>query len=887
MLIRKENLSWWKSISIEPIVFLYMFAIHLAIPTDEALLYRQVCYQFFNISTCNSKTISKHFESIIQKYTSIYVMFFNIIYAIPSIFISIIYVTWSEKYSHKIPMIFVNLSCILATLMNLILSIIESHLTFKIFFFSNIIFNLFGSSSIMFSILYNYLTHLTRKEDRRESMAIIESCFMFGSTIGLILSGILLDWIGFQWNFILIICLHLINIVYIQFYVDEVCIIQRNVFTWKNFYENLSIEKEIKDSFRILFKRRKFHQRRYLLLALGGESSIVYLYLKRNPLSFSPTLYGLFRGLKSFTLTFGLLVLLPILRYLFNINDITCIILGILSKFISDFLYTQIHFKSHLFIIPFFGMLSSYVIVGIRSYLSKICNHNEEGKIFSIIASFESIDALIGSFLFNFLYSYTIDIYPNLIFFLACFFHFLTLVIFIYIRLNERYLNRRKLMKKHHIYHSFRNVRYKSKSNRSILSFQSLNMAFTPYQLFLAALMLITGSINTLSTKWADRQTSHFCDGSGENVTFEHPFLQGVGMFLGEFLCLLAFKFIWYSTAQYRIERMTYKGDASSRIVRYWPIKIQKDIRLVDGEQTFNPLIFWVASICDMTSTCLSYIALNYTSASSFQMLRGSSWYLLLYLGSVVFLRKKLTWKHWLGIFAVVAGLAVIGVSDILFSNHPEGSHTNTEKIIGDVLILIAMLFTSCQVVYEERFIGKYNIPPLQAVGWEGIFGFSTLGLLLIPFYFIIVPTSNSGPDHRLEDVPSALCQMRGNWIIILATMGNVFSIAFFNFAGISVTKELSSTTRMVLDSGRTLIIWVVSLALQWQAFYPLQILGFAFLVIGMGIYNGVWEHLIRRFLTRPPISNERSQLLPNHDDVSIYQSTSTTIPSNILAEAT
>jgi len=95
-------------------------------------------------------------------------------------------------------------------------------------------------------------------------------------------------------------------------------------------------------------------------------------------------------------------------------------------------------------------------------------------------------------------------------------------------------------------------------------------------------------------------------------------------MFLGEFLCLLAFKFIWYSTARYRIERMTYKGDASSSIVRYWPIRIKKEIHLVDGEQTFNPFIFWVASICDMLSTCLSYIALNYTSASSFQMLRGS-----------------------------------------------------------------------------------------------------------------------------------------------------------------------------------------------------------------------------------------------------------------------
>ncbi|CAF1202617.1 unnamed protein product [Rotaria sp. Silwood1] len=399
-------------------------------------------------------------------------------------------------------------------------------------------------------------------------------------------------------------------------------------------------------------------------------------------------------------------------------------------------------------------------------------------------------------------------------------------------------------------------------------------MAFTPYQLFLAGLMLITGSINTLSTKWADRQTSHFCDGSGTNITYEHPFFQGVGMFLGEFLCLLVFKFIWYSTARYRIERMVYKGDASSAIVRCWPIRIKKDTRLVDGEQTFNPFIFWIASICDMLSTCLSYIALNYTSASSFQMLRGSVMVFTAIL-SVLFLRKTLTWKHWLGIITVVIGLAIVGLSDILFSKHPEGSHTNAEKIAGDALILVGMLFTSFQVVYEERFIGKYNIPPLQAVGWEGIFGFCTLGLLLIPFYFIIVPTSNTGPDHRLEDIPSAFCQMRGNWIIILATIGNILSIAFFNFAGISVTKELSATTRMVLDSGRTLIIWILSLALQWQAFYLLQLLGFIVLVIGMGIYNGVWEHLFRRFVTRPPISSERSQLLPSHDDVSVYESTS------------
>lgn len=52
-----------------------------------------------------------------------------------------------------------------------------------------------------------------------------------------------------------------------------------------------------------------------------------------------------------------------------------------------------------------------------------------------------------------------------------------------------------------------------------------------------------------------------------------------------------------------------------------------------------------------------------------------------------------------MGILTVVAGLAVVGVSDILFSKQTEGSHTNKEKIAGDALILVGMLFTGFQVL--------------------------------------------------------------------------------------------------------------------------------------------------------------------------------------------
>lgn len=73
----------------------------------------------------------------------------------------------------------------------------------------------------------------------------------------------------------------------------------------------------------------------------------------------------------------------------------TCVILGTLSKCASDFLYAIDHSKMIIFlsisfvkffnlilpllVVPIFGMLSSYVVVGIRSYISKVCNIDEEG----------------------------------------------------------------------------------------------------------------------------------------------------------------------------------------------------------------------------------------------------------------------------------------------------------------------------------------------------------------------------------------------------------------------------------------------------------------------------------------------------------------------------
>ncbi|XP_075782081.1 solute carrier family 35 member F6 [Pelodiscus sinensis] len=352
-------------------------------------------------------------------------------------------------------------------------------------------------------------------------------------------------------------------------------------------------------------------------------------------------------------------------------------------------------------------------------------------------------------------------------------------------------------------------------------------MAWSRYQLGLAGLMLLTGSINTLSAKWADNFRAGGCGGTAEH-SFQHPFLQAVGMFLGEFSCLAAFYLLVCRDRQRAEPRM-------------------------GPPQPFNPLLFLPPALCDMTGTSIMYVALNMTSASSFQMLRGA---VIIFTGllSVAFLGRKLAPSQWLGILVTIAGLVVVGLADLLSSR--DATHKLSEVITGDLLIIMAQVIVAIQMVLEEKFVFKHDVHPLRAVGTEGFFGFVILSLLLIPMYYIPAGSFSGSPRRVLEDTPDAFCQIGRQPLIALALVGNISSIAFFNFAGISVTKELSATTRMVLDSLRTVLIWAVSLAVGWETFHGLEILGFLVLLAGAALYNGLHQPLLARLPgRRPPVA--------------------------------
>lgn len=376
-------------------------------------------------------------------------------------------------------------------------------------------------------------------------------------------------------------------------------------------------------------------------------------------------------------------------------------------------------------------------------------------------------------------------------------------------------------------------------------------MAWTRYQAVLAVLMVVTGSFNTLSVKYADLQIVPGED--GQPRYFNHPFVQSAFMFLGEMLCLLVFKVAYIYHKR--------KGDNSV-----------DSNTLTKGSRIFNPFVLLIPALCDTIATSIMYVGLNITYPGSFQMLRGA---VIVFTGifSTSFLKRKLGKREWTGIGLVIVGLAFVGISDIMTMEDADNSRNSI--ITGDLLIIFAQVIAAAQMVIEEKFVAGHDIPPLQAVGWEGIFGLIIICLLMIPLNFIhATPPFADNSRGTLEATKDAFIQIGNSGHLLMAIVGIVFSIAFFNFAGISVTKEMSATTRMILDSIRTIVIWAVSLALRQQKFHYFQIIGFTVLFVGMSCYNNIIVPQLVRKCTyrlgrhRPPPNDAERIINTAADDV-------------------
>ena len=85
----------------------------------------------------------------------------------------------------------------------------------------------------------------------------------------------------------------------------------------------------------------------------------------------------------------------------------------------------------------------------------------------------------------------------------------------------------------------------------------------------------------------------------------------------------------------------------------------------------------------------------------------------------------------------------------------------------------------------------------------------------------------------KVSPTLGALHQITHSLPLLISSVGVIFTIAFFNVTGITVTKRASAVARSTLDCCRTILVWAGELVLGWNTFHWIQLLGFAVMAFG------------------------------------------------------
>lgn len=271
--------------------------------------------------------------------------------------------------------------------------------------------------------------------------------------------------------------------------------------------------------------------------------------------------------------------------------------------------------------------------------------------------------------------------------------------------------------------------------------------------------------------------------------------------------------------------------------------------------------IIAIPAVLDLFATACGTTGLLYTTVSVYQMLRGAMlvWTALL---SVMFLGRKLTFSNYAGIALCVSGIVLVGLANVAAD---VDSEEQSQTMFGFVIILFGQVLQAAQVVLEEFLLRNLQMSSIRVVAWEGLFGMLHCVVWVFPILYLL-----KGRDHgHVEDIVDTMHMFSHSWMIVLVLFSDMTMMLFYNVFGMEVTDSLSAVYRVVIETLRTLCVWLIDLFIyyvlsdgklgeSWTPYSPVQLIGFTLMVLGTILYN--YNNLVAE---RKPATAKSTEELP------------------------
>ncbi|KAF4664716.1 hypothetical protein FOL46_004092 [Perkinsus olseni] len=331
---------------------------------------------------------------------------------------------------------------------------------------------------------------------------------------------------------------------------------------------------------------------------------------------------------------------------------------------------------------------------------------------------------------------------------------------------------------------------------------------------------LIVGSGQSISEKLAFQSFALGLPQYGVHL-FNKPWFMSLMMFSGMFLALVVFYILALAA---RLSGKPYS----------YPTR-----------KTWLAIFF--PACFDLVGTSFQAIGLVYTPVSVFQMLKGSIIVFSAAL-SVIFLKRKMYRNHWAGVLICVIALTLVGSSSI-FSRGSQAVSFSVGKVITGICFIIGgQVVCASQYVVEEFLLKGGAVPPLALVGIEGIWGLLVMACVVLPVMQHVPGTDVGGV---FENAVDAFAMMSHSSMVLGGVLGYALNTFAYNICAVNVTNSASAIHTTMLDSTRTILIWVCSIIMYYMSedhafgepltpYSLIQLAGFVLLVYGVLVYDNI-----------------------------------------------
>ncbi|CAH1792649.1 unnamed protein product [Owenia fusiformis] len=439
--------SCFRSITVEPVLFLYMLAQFTQFSVFQQFLYRKTCFdKYKDIGICTNLTNPEYKEQ--EKYTqteaSHWIFYGTLCLTIPSLISASFIGSWADRFSRKLPILLPIIGACLSSLNYIILSVHMETVPLPLVLVSSTINGIMGGFVTAIMSVFSYVGFIADPRTRTIRIGILESMTFMGSTLGVLVSGIMLENTSFTFVFSFLLVSQVLACIYTLIFVKDIKPTedQRQGKNYCSFLFSLS---HLKSSVMCVFKPRERQRRLHLLLTLLavfftlivsiGFEEIALLYTKHPPLSWRGIkLYGYFKALMNGLQGLALIAILPIAKKCTDIHDTSVILFGALSKIGGLVLFGFSKYTWMVFLVAPLAMFQSFTVAGMRALMSKLVEPNEQGKMFAIVGIGESLCTLLGSTIFNNLYPATLKFYPGFSFFAAAGMMLIPIILIVWVR---------------------------------------------------------------------------------------------------------------------------------------------------------------------------------------------------------------------------------------------------------------------------------------------------------------------------------------------------------------------------------------------------------------------------------------------------------------------